>query len=148
MSNAHSGSIYFFEGAIEDFCLGSFWNHIPNGHGNWLLGFLKWHFTWPLKNKMNLLDLHWNRCGISSCFPFKSEHFFQELVKIPGVSNYELRLLWHLFFLRSRKMHVVPWVWKSWFLFRKDERQNFPCRKPAEHGDVLNVFYSKHFCKG
>ena len=32
---------------------------------------------------------------------------WKELVKIPGVSNYELRLLWHLFFLRSRKMHVV-----------------------------------------
>jgi len=32
---------------------------------------------------------------------------WKELVKIPGVSNYELRLLWHLFFLRSSKMHVV-----------------------------------------
>lgn len=32
---------------------------------------------------------------------------WKELVKIPGISGYELRLLWHLFFLRSRKMHVV-----------------------------------------
>lgn len=32
---------------------------------------------------------------------------WKELIKIPGVSNYELRLLWHLFFLRSRKMRVV-----------------------------------------
>lgn len=32
---------------------------------------------------------------------------WKELVKIPGVAGYELRLLWHLFFLRARKMHVV-----------------------------------------
>jgi len=32
---------------------------------------------------------------------------WKELVKIPGVANYELRLLWHLFFLRSQNMHIV-----------------------------------------
>ncbi|CAE7383331.1 besA [Symbiodinium pilosum] len=32
---------------------------------------------------------------------------WKELAKIPGVSNYELRLLWHLFFLRSNTMHLV-----------------------------------------
>ncbi|CAE7352883.1 besA [Symbiodinium natans] len=32
---------------------------------------------------------------------------WKELVKIPGVSNYELRLLWHLYFLRSTNMHIV-----------------------------------------
>eukprot|EP00930_Biecheleria_cincta_P005947 TRINITY_DN10690_c0_g1_i2.p1 TRINITY_DN10690_c0_g1~~TRINITY_DN10690_c0_g1_i2.p1 ORF type:complete len:651 (+),score=100.93 TRINITY_DN10690_c0_g1_i2:220-1953(+) len=32
---------------------------------------------------------------------------WKELVKIPGVSAYELRLLWHLYFLRSRKVRVI-----------------------------------------
>lgn len=32
---------------------------------------------------------------------------WKELVKIPGVAGYELRMLWHLYFLRARKMHVV-----------------------------------------
>ena len=28
-------------------------------------------------------------------------------MKIPGVAGYELRMLWHLYFLRARKMHVA-----------------------------------------
>ncbi|CAE7680650.1 besA [Symbiodinium sp. CCMP2592] len=32
---------------------------------------------------------------------------WKELIKIPGVSNYELRLLWHLYFLRSQAMRIV-----------------------------------------
>ena len=95
---------YFFGGfALEvpeiisqmDMVIGS-WVFNGNWHGHWETRWTK--------------DSHFEICFFTCLFFTVILH--QELVKIPGVSNYELRLLWHLFFLRSRTMHVVPWGWR------------------------------------
>lgn len=75
-------------------------------------------------------------------FSFSFVNIAKELVKIPGVSKYELRLLWHLFFLRSRKMHVVPWVEELidfWF-GSADNTAGLAVLQRFEHGDVLCKF--------